>query len=395
MAELTGATFTGDVSGNRVFSNASAALVQAYSSSGTGTATLRAYSGSNYWDWEVGSTSLLEFKYNGTQKVSISNTGEATFSGALTGTSANFSSTYGAGSTNDFLTVSRSGGAVAATLGYDSPNTEMYFGTSTAQGLQIRTGGVTRIHIPASGSAIDFYNPINGTSAAFSSSISALGGTFTRPVYSYTGSGSYATSLGGSGGDYGSVGYNVGYTTTTSSYTYVTTDYSSFLRFDAGGFSFFGAASGTSGATMSPTRKMLLTNNGNLTIGSTDGSGSGNLFANDISTNGIIYAYKAASDVVLEGGQIYMSGGYTSFRRAVDNSLNIDNYNGGTRITALKIAQSGASTFFSTLKQGTGSTFKFGTISASGVLTSSGDSYNIPIDIDGVTYYLRLFTATN
>ena len=48
-----------------------------------------------------------------------------------------------------------------------------------------------------------------------------------------------------------------------------------------------------------------------------------------------------------------------------------------------------------TLKQGSGSTFKFGNISASGVQTSTGDSYNIPIDIDGVTYYIRLFTGTN
>jgi hypothetical protein len=56
---------------------------------------------------------------------------------------------------------------------------------------------------------------------------------------------------------------------------------------------------------------------------------------------GVIYAYRSASDVVLEGGAVYMPGGYTSLRTGTDQSFNIDNYNGGSRVNALKITPSG------------------------------------------------------
>lgn len=229
--------------------------------------------------------------------------------------------------------------------------------------------------------SVDYTGALTGTTVNLSSTLAVSGITTLYNDLNISGSGkrlnvgNYTWVGGSGGGDYGSVGYNVGYTTTTGTYTYAVSDMASFLKFQLGGFEFWTAASGTAGASMTPSKRMVLTNAGNLTIGSTDGSGSGNLFTNDITTNGIIYAYKSASDVVLEGGQIYMSGGYTSFRRAVDNSFNIDNYNGGSRVTALKIAQSGAATFYSTVTTGLG-----------GVIISST---NTKVESDGSSIYLK------
>ncbi len=63
--------------------------------------------------------------------------------------------------------------------------------------------------------------------------------------------------------------------------------------------------------------------------------------------------------------------------------------------TAITISSTQAVTLANTFKQGTGSTIKFGTISPSSVSLTTGVSYNIPITIDGTTYYLRLFTGTD
>lgn len=81
-------------------------------------------------------------------------------------------------------------------------------------------------------------------------------------------------------------------------------------------------------------------------------TGAANLFHLDANTKtatlygqlsvpDVIYAYKPASDVVLEGGAIYMPGGYTSLRTGTDQSFNIDNYNSNSRVNALKITQAG------------------------------------------------------
>lgn len=125
--------------------------------------------------------------------------------------------------------------------------------------------------------AVQFVYPTGA--ASFASSITAVGAIGVSGTASYiyaSGTGSYIyttgtgshlraglyTWMGGSGGDYGSVGYNVGYTTTSSSYTYAVSDKASFIRFNAGGFEFWTAPSGSAGAAMSPTLRASITEAG-------------------------------------------------------------------------------------------------------------------------------------
>lgn len=294
----TNASFANDITGYSVGLNGSAGgWARHYSfigSTGTNRGGFGAFGSDNSLSYYY-----IGNAYNDNVLQIDASTKVASFSGVISGTTAILSSTYGGGSTNDFLSVQRSGGAVAATLGYDSPNTEMYFGTSTAQGLQIRTGNTTRIHIPASGGNIDFYNPISGTVAAFTG-----------------------------------VGIN---------------------------------ATPTSGAT-SPLNIRFLSTGSDFYVG-TESSTAGSFFAGSSAYASVFYSGQPIQSII-----------------------------SGTKrleVNASGISVTGTGIFSSTLKQGTGSTFQFGTLSPSGVNTSTGDSYNIPIDIDGTTYYLRLFTGTN
>ena len=70
------------------------------------------------------------------------------------------------------------------------------------------------------------------------------------------------TWMGGSGGDYGSVGYNVGYTSTSNTYNYVVTDFASILRFESGGFNFLTAGGGTAGNPISFAQRLFIANGG-------------------------------------------------------------------------------------------------------------------------------------
>jgi hypothetical protein len=72
-------------------------------------------------------------------------------------------------------------------------------------------------------------------------------------------------SFGNSGGNYFTHGYNVGFTSTGNVWTYLAGDFASFIRYQAGGFQFYTAPSGTAGATMSPTLRYTLDVNGNNT----------------------------------------------------------------------------------------------------------------------------------
>jgi hypothetical protein len=78
---------------------------------------------------------------------------------------------------------------------------------------------------------------------------------------------SHRIALGGSGGDYGSVGYGYLYTNTSQTYNYSVGDYASQLRFDQGGFTFNTAAIGTVGSPVSFTSAMVITRDGNVGIG--------------------------------------------------------------------------------------------------------------------------------
>jgi len=66
-------------------------------------------------------------------------------------------------------------------------------------------------------------------------------------------------------------------------------------------------------------------------------------FAGDLTTTGVLYANKTASDTILAGEQ-YLSGGYNVFRTGTDRSFNIDTYNGGSSVNVLKITQAGVTT---------------------------------------------------
>ncbi len=82
----------------------------------------------------------------------------------------------------------------------------------------------------------------------------------------------HRVAVGGSGDDYGSVGYGYKYTTINSQYTYAVTDYASQLRFDAGGFTFRTAPTGTSSANVAFTVVMKIQQNGKVGIGTSNPS---------------------------------------------------------------------------------------------------------------------------
>jgi hypothetical protein len=73
--------------------------------------------------------------------------------------------------------------------------------------------------------------------------------------------------LGGSGGNYGSIGYGYKYSTTSSHHTYSVADYASQLSFDNGGFTFKTAPQGSGGATVTFTDVFKIRQDGNVGIG--------------------------------------------------------------------------------------------------------------------------------
>jgi Phage T4 tail fibre len=75
--------------------------------------------------------------------------------------------------------------------------------------------------------------------------------------------------VGGSGSDYGSVGYGFKYTNNNLEYKYSVDDYASQLRFDLGGFNFLTAPFGIAGNQVPFTSVMSINHNGNVGIGTT------------------------------------------------------------------------------------------------------------------------------
>jgi len=73
--------------------------------------------------------------------------------------------------------------------------------------------------------------------------------------------------IGGSGTNYGSVGYGYRYTQNDFLHNYAASDFASQLRFDVGGFNFLTAPSGTSGSPITFTSVMVINQNGNVGIG--------------------------------------------------------------------------------------------------------------------------------
>jgi hypothetical protein len=90
---------------------------------------------------------------------------ESTFQLDVNGT-GRFSATWGSSSSNPFLVIERSGGAVSSAIGYDNTNTRMYFGTTTNHSLAFRTNNTDVLTIASTGAA------------TFSSSVTATAGIF-------------------------------------------------------------------------------------------------------------------------------------------------------------------------------------------------------------------------
>ncbi len=81
------------------------------------------------------------------------------------------------------------------------------------------------------------------------------------------GSSWHRIAIGGSGGNYGSVGYGYKYGTSDHQHTYAVSDFASQLRFDNGGFNFLSAPNGSAGLQVPFTSVMLIKQNGNVGIG--------------------------------------------------------------------------------------------------------------------------------
>lgn len=226
-------------------------------------------------DWATGNIGLT---------MDLANSGNATFSGSIyAGSTGNigFSDAY---FYRAAASVIRTASRFDAVGGIQTNSITQYVGSNLAIGSASYTTTFNASAFQFNTGITTFANGIIGTTATFSGNLAASGTTTLYNDVNIVGTGKRLkvggyTWIGGSGGDYGSVGYNVGYTTTTNTYTYSVSDYASFIRFSTGGFEFLNAASGTAAAAMTPTRRMLLSNAGNLTIGTTDGVGVGNIYA--------------------------------------------------------------------------------------------------------------------
>jgi hypothetical protein len=104
----------------------------------------------------------------------------------------------------------------------------------------------------------------------------------------------HRVAIGGSGGNYGSVGYGYLYSGVNNEHTYSVTDFASQLRFDEGGFSFYTAPSGAANAPVVFTRGMVIKQNGNVGIGSSNPDAK-------LTVKGVIHAEEVRVDLTVPG----------------------------------------------------------------------------------------------
>jgi hypothetical protein len=319
-------------SGQTFFANISTDVnggyIQAYRASDNTYHPFRIFAGS-------GTTAIKSFILN--------NTG-ATLDVALNGTSANFTSSVN---------------GLNYTMG--NWNTINY----TASIMQI--GGISA----SQWQQIDFYTAGNLRATINSEGVTNFFRSVTTTSFFQTiGSGTYLRAggyiwAGGSGGDYGSVGYNIGYNSATSgSYTYVVNDLASMVRFENGGFNFLTAPTGAIGDAITFTPRVRFLNNGNILIGSNSDAGTklyvngtgrfdGNLSVQGALTantgTGAIFRAVYAADGVVEIGN-YGSLGYRQLD-IVGSVINLGTgtAGGGSFTNRLTISALGVSTFSNTV----------------------------------------------
>ncbi len=96
-----------------------------------------------------------------------------------------------------------------------------------------------------------------------------IGSTIPNVKLEVSGGNTYlqATSIGRSGVHYQEIGHNVGFTGTSDTYTYRSTDSAASMRMGFDGFEFRTASSGPAGTTLTLNEKMRITSQGNVGIG--------------------------------------------------------------------------------------------------------------------------------
>lgn len=120
--------------------------------------------------------------------------------------------------------------------------------------------------------------------------------------------GNIPVTIGHSGDDYPSIGYNTSYTNSASSFLYKISDKASLIHFGSGGFSFRTAPAGTAGGPISFTEVLTIAENGNVSIGTTDSKGfrlavNGKAIAEEI----VVKLHGNWPDYVFEDGHILPS----------------------------------------------------------------------------------------
>jgi hypothetical protein len=165
--------------------------------------------------------------------------------------------------------------------------------SNTTGTLAVANGGTGQTTLAAAGintgnGTINFLPKYTATGTTLgNSAISDNGTTITatnRSIHN-TGNNNFIRvsnyfNIGGSGSDYGSIGFNIGYTNTNDSYKYLFGDLSSAIKFNAGGFNFLTAPSGLTDSTIIYTERMRIANNGEVLIAGTTDRGAYNLQVN-------------------------------------------------------------------------------------------------------------------
>lgn len=277
-------------------------------------------------------------------------------------------------------------------------------------------------------------------------------GTFDKPLYVGGFNGGYtAVSLGSIGGGYGSVGYNSDFRSTND--LYKASDFASKILFQSGGFQFLTAPSGTVGNPISWTNVLNIlksgaaafgntvlatsfTSNSRTTLGaayiadnatsgnnvgiaftssgviSTDGNGSYSIknfgssssrwgtinattgdFSSTVTSTGFIKSGSSDSYFLLGGGGHVATSTYattaslSSYVNTTGNQYEIGgnkSFLGAVEVVSLK----------TTGGPGTPGVLKFGGKTNDTVFTA-GSQYVLPVNIDGTTYYIRLWAGIN
>ena len=252
-----------------------------------------------------------------------------TLTGALNGTSAVFSGgvTFGANS-RGFIR---------------EPAGDVEIGGTAGAALKLYANGVEYAKLaPSTGFTTTL--AFSGTSATFSSSVTTsdiiqtnkTGGLVYRAYYGSGNNRTLDVNIDTSNGD-AQLTWN---TTYNSGWKYYLNNYAARIA-TGDGIYFSVAANGTAGNTISWINALSITSTGAATfsssIAATSATFSSSVYFNYTETN------------TIGNFALALQGGFTGFRQGTDHSFNIDTYNSGTPVNALKIVQSGAATFSSSI----------------------------------------------